>query len=98
MPILIDTVSVRVSVDESGNCTVSGSPTYETFTFGTDQDGNFIYNDIDALKGAYHGADDGLDKRNPHSDDAGAVASGNTVTLTTVISQVWEPDTGIEDI
>ena len=98
MPILIDTVSVTVTVDESGNCTVSGSPTYETFVFGMNQGETFIYNDIEALKEAYFGADDALNKRNPHSDDAGAVATGKTVTLTTVISQVWNPDTGVQDI
>lgn len=98
MPLLIDTVSVTVTVDESGNCTLSGNPAYDTFVFGMDQGENFVYNDIAALKEAYYGIDESLEKREPHSLNAGASASGNTVTLTTVISQVWDPDTGIEDI
>ena len=96
MPIIIDTVSATVSVDESGNCTVSET-TGSSFAFGADWEDNFIYNDIEKLKNAYGGtgADIKLNTLNPHSTFAGASASGKDVTLTTVISQGWNDNTDI---
>lgn len=97
MPIIIDTVSATVSVDESGNCTVNNT-THTSFAFGYDGNGEeFIYNDIDALKKAYEEtvAEVRLNTLNPHSDAAGASASGNTVKLTTVMSQGWNDDTEV---
>ncbi len=96
LPLIIDTVSATVIVDEDGNCTVDSS-SCTSFAFGADQGSNMIYNDIDALKEAYleTEAEDRLDTLNPHSPDAGATASGNTVTLTTVISEGWGDSTDI---
>lgn len=96
MPIFIDTVTATVTVDENGNCTVSGT-TGKTYVIGYSNNGDFIYNVIDDLKATVLGtiADGTLDTLNPHSPDAGAAASGNTVTLTTVMSQAWDDNTTV---
>ena len=75
----------------------AGGRSCTSFAFGADQGGTMIYNDINALKEAYLEtyAEDRLDTLNPHSDHAGATVSGNTVTLTTVISQGWDDSTDI---